>query len=208
MKNEWRKKEKKIYMPGNEPEVIEIPEYKFLTITGEGNPNSKFFPEFIKVLYSISYAIKMNLKKEGTFEGYMDYTVYPLEGVWDINKQAKKTFKGIIDKKDLIFKLMIRQPGFVDDEFVKKVIDQTQDKKPNELLESVKFESIKEGKCIQIMHLGSYDKENESFSLMEEFGKKESLFRVSKKHREIYLSDFRRVRTEKLKTVLRFKVKK
>ena len=80
-------------------------------------------------------------------------------------------------------------------------------KKPHELLESVKFATIEEGECVQMLHLGSYDNEPESFKKMEEFCKENKLIRDSKQHREIYLSDVRKVSPEKLKTVLRFKVK-
>jgi hypothetical protein len=102
MKHEWRKKEKAVYLPKKKPEIIDIPEYQFVTIEGEGNPNSSWFSEYIGVLYSISYAIKMTLKKEATFEGYQDYTVYPLEGVWDINEAAKQNFEGKINKDDWV----------------------------------------------------------------------------------------------------------
>jgi len=207
MKHEWRKKEKGVYLPKNRPEVIKIPEYKFLTIEGEGNPNSDSFSEYIGVLYSLSYAIKMNPKKKGIKpKGYYDYTVYPLEGIWDINEEAKKTFDGRINKNDLVFKLMIRQPDFVDDMFFKEMLELTKEKKPDELLNKVEFEKITDGNCVQMMHIGSYDNEPESFKLMEEFAEKEKLFRMSKVHREIYLSDFRKVAPEKLKTVLRFQV--
>ena len=207
MKHEWRKKEKAVYLPKKKPEIIDIPEYQFVTIEGEGNPNSSWFSEYIGVLYSISYAIKMTLKKEATFEGYQDYTVYPLEGVWDINEAAKQNFEGKINKDDLVFKLMIRQPNFVDKAFFDKMLELTKKKKPHELLEKVKFEKITDGKCIQMMHIGSYDDEPASFEIMETFAEEENLTRLSKVHREIYLSDFRKVPAEKLKTVLRFQVK-
>ncbi|MEM9687602.1 MAG: hypothetical protein AAF934_11875 [Bacteroidota bacterium] len=42
---------------------------------------------------------------------------------------------------------------------------------------------------------------------MEAFAEANHLKRLLKSHREIYLSDFRKVAPEKLKTVLRFKVK-
>jgi hypothetical protein len=205
MKHEWRKKEKAVYLPKKKPEIIDIPEYQFVTIEGEGNPNSSWFSEYIGVLYSISYAIKMTLKKEATFEGYQDYTVYPLEGVWDINEAAKQNFEGKINKDDLVFKLMIRQPNFVDKAFFDKMLELTKKKKPHELLDKVKFEKITDGKCIQMMHIGSYDDEPASFEIMENFAEEENLTRLSKVHREIYLSDFRKVPAEKLKTVLRFK---
>ncbi len=206
MKYEWRKKEKSSYLPKNEPEIINIPAYQFLTIKGQGNPNSNSFSEYISVLYAVSYAIKMNLKKGPAPKGYVDYTVYPLEGVWDINEEAKKTFDGTINKNDFVFTLMIRQPDFVDAAFVQKMIELTKVKKPHPLLEQVKFEKIAEGNCIQMMHLGSYDNEPKSFAIMEAFAKENNLSRTSKVHREIYVSDFRKVAPEKLKTVLRFKV--
>lgn len=207
MKHEWRKKEKKIYLSENQPELVEIPEFKFLTIEGEGSPQNKIFAEYIGVLYSVSYAIKMNLKKEEKQpSGYFDYTVYPLEGIWDITEEAKKTFKGTINKNDLIFKLMIRQPSFVTDDYFLEMLEQTKKRKPHSFLEQVTFEKITDGKCVQMMHIGSYDDEPQSFKVMEDFAEKENLSRISKDHREIYLTDFRKVAPEKLKTVLRFKV--
>lgn len=207
MKHEWRKKEKEIYLPKTRPGIINVPEFKFLTIEGEGNPNNEFFSEYISVLYSLSYPIKMTLKKQETKpKGYSDYTVYPLEGVWDINDEAKKMFTGKINKDDLVFKLMIRQPDFVDGNFFAQMLEITKKKKPNELLNNVKFEKIEEGKCVQMLHVGSYDDERKSFKIMEEFARENNLTRLSKVHREIYLSDFRKVAPEKLKTVLRFKV--
>ena len=124
MKHEWRKKEKEYYLPKNKPEQIIIPQFKFFSIKGEGNPNSEIFPEYVGVLYSLSYAIKMSQKKGIGPKGYFDYTVYPLEGVWDINEEAKKNFSGHIDKNDLEFNLMIRQPDFVDEEYALMMVEQ------------------------------------------------------------------------------------
>jgi len=207
MKHEWRKKEKGIYLPKTQPELVDIPEYRFLTIAGKGNPNNEFFSNYITALYSVSYAIKMTLKKrEPKPEGYTDYTVYPLEGVWAITDKAKKTYDGTLNKDDLVFTLMIRQPDFISEAFFQEMLNGTKTKKPQELLDKVKFEKIREGKCIQMLHIGPYDNEPESFQQMEAFVSTTQWQRESKVHREIYLSDFRKVAPEKLKTVLRFKV--
>lgn len=204
MKHEWRKHEKKMYVPKSKPEIIDVPKCKFLTIEGEGNPNSEHFTECITALYSMSYGIKMQLKKGEAPEGYCDYTVYPLEGVWDISNEAKEVFTGTINKDDLVYKIMIRQPYFVSEELVEKVRLITKSKKPQALLDKVVFEEITEGKCIQMLHLGSYDDEPASFEVMEAFAETSGVKRLSKIHREIYLSDARKVAPEKLKTVLRF----
>lgn len=87
------------------------------------------------------------------------------------------------------------------------ILLQTQENKPNSLLEQVKFEKMKDGQCVQMMHLGSYDSEQDSFSKMQEFTEQENLLRISKTHREIYLSDARKVNAEKLKTILRYQVR-
>lgn len=206
MKHEWRKAEKEIYLPKNKPGIINIPAFKYFTIEGEGNPNIDAFPEYIGVLYSLSYAIKMSYKKGMEPDGFYDYAVYPLEGVWDIKEEAKKKMMEVINKDDLVFKLMIRQPDFVDADFADKMLSITKEKKPHELLENVRFEVIEEGRCVQMLHLGSYDSEPESFKLMEDFATSQGWKRLSKKHKEIYLTDARKVAPEKLKTVLRFRV--
>ncbi len=206
MKHEWRKHEKEIYLPKNGPEIVTIPEFKYFTIVGEGDPNNDIFPEYINVLYSLSYGVKMSYKKGIEPKGYFDYTVYPLEGIWDINEEAKNNFSGTVNKDDFVFKLMIRQPDFVTSDFFYDILTLTKAKKPHKLLDCVRLETIKEGACVQMLHLGSYDNEPESFKIMEDFAAKHGVKRLSKKHREIYLTDARKTAPEKLKTVLRFRI--
>lgn len=208
MKHEWRKHEKEIYLPKHGPEFVKIPRFRFFMIQGSGNPNDDSFAEYIQILYSLSYAVKMAPKSGFAPDDYFEYTVYPLEGVWDISEEAKEEFTGKIDKDSLIFNLMIRQPEFVTTEFAQEIIDRTKKRRPHELLEKVEFGGIEEGECIQMMHLGSYDSEPESFKQMRLFAEEHELVRCSHQHREIYLSDARKVSPERLKTVLRFKVRR
>ncbi len=207
MKHEWKKAEKKFYLPKTKPETITVPSYKFFMIAGQGNPNDSFFGECIGVLYSLSYAIRMSYKAGFAPDNYFEYTVYPLEGVWDISEEAKQNYTGVLDKDSLVFNLMMRQPDFVTKEFALEALERTKKKKPHGLLEKIEFGDVEEGRCVQMMHLGSYDNEPETFRQMELYCEENNLVRMSKKHREIYLSDARKVAPEKLKTVLRFKVK-
>ena len=204
MKHEWRKKEKAFYRPKAKPERIYIPAFKFFTIEGQGNPNGEGFAEYLAALYSLTYAIRMSPKKNMEPEGYYEYTVYPLEGIWDLTEKGRKTYDGQVDKDELLFKLMIRQPDFVNEAYAQKIMEYTQERKPHPLLEKVKFETLEEGDCVQMLHKGSFESESESFQVMEEFAAKEKLTRLSKTHREIYLKDPRRSPPEKLETVLRF----
>ncbi len=206
MKHEWKKTEKEYYIPKPIPEKVIVPKFKFFTVAGEGNPNDEHFAEYIGVLYSLSYAIKMSPKKGMAPDNYFDYAVYPLEGVWDISDEAKKKPTTKLNKNDLIFNLMMRQPDFVNLKYTKMIIERVKKTKPHELLDKVEFEEIEDGDCVQMLHLGSYDDEPMSFKQMEEFAEDQGLSRKSKIHREIYLSDARKVSPDKLKTVLRFQV--
>lgn len=206
MKHEWRKHEKEFYMPSAKPHVIDVPAFKFFTLTGQGNPNGDAFAECVGVLYSLAYAVRMSPKKGLAPVGYFDYTVYPLEGIWDLTEEAKANRPTSFTKDDLAYKLMIRQPEFVHDDFAQQIMDLTRTKKPHPLLNSVDFECITDGLCVQMLHLGSYDDEPASFDQMEAFAKENQLIRSSKLHREIYLNDARKTAPGKLKTVLRFKV--
>jgi hypothetical protein len=208
MIQEWKKSEKQYYLPKNKPEMINIPKFRFYTIEGRGNPNDDYFAEYIGVLYSLSYGVKMSPKKGIAPKGYFDYTIYPLEGSWDLNEDGNKSFDGTFNKNDLVFKLMIRQPDFVDHYFAMKILELTKMNKPHDLLTQVRFEEIIEGDCIQMLHLGSYDSEPESFKIMESFADSENCSRKVITHREIYLSDARKVSPDKLKTVLRFRIEK
>jgi len=207
MKHDWKKNDKQFYLPKNKPETIVVPKFNFYTIEGKGNPNNDFFANYIGVLYSLSYAIKMSPKQGFAPDGYQEYTVFPLEGVWDIDEEAKKNYNGTLDKNALVFKLMMRQPDFVSAGFALETIERTKKKKPHQLLEKVKFETIEDGLCVQMLHEGSYDSEPASFREMKEFADAKNLVRISQSHREIYLSDARKVPADKLKTVLRFMVR-
>lgn len=205
MKHEWKKHEKNIYLPKNEPELIEIPEFRFFMIEGEGNPNSEHFAEYIAALYAVSYAVRMSPKKNAAPEGYFEYTVYPLEGVWGLTDKGINEYDGTLDKDQLKFTLMIRQPDFVTDDFASDMIEAAAAKKKSQLINSVKFGFLNEGLCVQMLHLGPYDDEPASFTKMEQYCSSQGLNRLEKTHREIYLTDARKTEPSKLKTVLRFK---
>jgi hypothetical protein len=203
MKYEWRKKDKDLYLPKDLPMMIEVPPIKYFTLIGKGNPNSEEFTKTVEALYALSYAIRMMPKKGIIPEGYFEYTVFPLEGVWDLDEEGRKLEH--LDKDRLVYKLMIRQPEFVNEELFFKAKELVEKKVTKEWLGAVLFEEITEGICVQCMHKGSYDGESETFARMEEFCKENGLKRIDKRHREIYISDPRKVSMEKLKTVLRFK---
>ena len=143
-------------------------------------------------------------KKGVTPDGYFDYTVYPLEALW---KQIEHTEQ--FDKNNLQYRVMIRQPDFVTLDVLEAATINVSKKKSLPRFKDVRLESIEDGECVQILHVGTYDDEPESFMKVEEFCSAHNLQRVNDEwHREIYLSDARKVEPAKLKTVLRVQVKR
>ncbi len=59
-----------------------------------------------------------------------------------------------------------------------------------------------------MLHIGSYDNESQSFDHMKKFIEENHLEIKALAHREIYLSDARKVEPTKLKTALRYRVRK
>ncbi|CAH0259969.1 hypothetical protein SRABI96_03397 [Peribacillus sp. Bi96] len=166
---------------------------------GKRKSNEHECAEKIGVLYSVAYAVRMMPKQGYTPNGY------PLEGIWDLTEEGKKL--DTLNKDELLYTIMIRQPDFVTKEIVDKAFENVEKKKPHPFLNDVKFGTFRDGLSVQMLHVGPYDEEPQSFKLMNEFIKNNNLERTSLQHREIYLSDFRKVEPAKLKTVLRYKVK-
>jgi len=204
MKYEWKKREKALYLPNETPQIVTVPKQKFLMIKGQGNPNSPSFSEKIEVLYALSYAIKM-LPKQGYMpNGYFEYTVYPLEGVWAQLKGEQA--ENEMHKEELLYRLMMRQPEFVTEEIAQIAFENVRKKKPHLDLKEVFFKEMEDGLAVQLLHIGDYDNEPISFEKMKSFIEINNLQRIGGDHREIYLSDARRVIRSKLKTVLRYQV--
>lgn len=212
MKYEWRKKEKDVYLPKTEPVLITLPKMNYIVIEGEGNPNDAGFAEAVGALYAVAYGIRMLNKSDAPPEGYFEYTVYPLEGIWGFNEAGIALYqsgKAASELKDyLAYKVMIRQPDFVTQALTELVKTAAFKKKKNHRINDVRFESIEEGLSVQMMHMGSYDDEPASFARMENFAKDQGYERIGKAHKEIYLSDPKKVAPEQLKTTLRFWVEK
>lgn len=204
MKYNWRIQEKQFYLPKDKPELINVPKTKYLCIKGKGNPNNEDFSNRIAILYKLSYTIKMLPRKDFIPKGYYEYTVYPLEGLWNISKQAKESF----NKDDLFYTIMIKQPDFVNEEIFLKAYQIVKNKVAKQLLDEVYLDDIEAGLAVQMLHIGSYDNEKESFKKMQTFISNNGLKRKTSAHREIYLSNAKKVQKDQLKTVLRYMVER
>ena len=202
MKYEWKKSEKYLYGVKQKPQFIEVPTAYYIMIKGEGNPNESDFSNRISALYSLAYGIKMLFKNmDNKKNEYSDFTVFPLEGIWE--KSDDEEF----DKSKLKYTIMIKQPYFITKEIFELAFEKVKKKKPNELYDEISFDSIESKKAIQILYIGSFDTEIESFEKLDNFANEMNLERSEKLHTEIYLNNKNRTAEDKLKTILRYNVK-
>lgn len=203
---DYKKTQKELYLPKTAPSVIDVPRMTFITVDGEGDPNtSAEYTAAVELLYGLSYTIKMGSKS------ILEYVVPPLEGLWSVDDDFRGGGASISDKGKFIWTMMIRQPDFVTEDILEVAKISLAKKKPNLDISKAKLETITEGLCVQVMHIGSYDDEPATVAALDGFAIENGYvldINDIRRHHEIYISDPRKVAPEKLKTVIRHPIRK
>ncbi|MCR2811747.1 GyrI-like domain-containing protein [Microbacterium sp. zg.Y1090] len=179
--------------------IVDVPPLRYLAIDGEGDPNtSAGFGDAIAALYPVAYKLKFASK--GRLD--RDYVVPPLEAQWWADDMAAFTERR--DKSAWRWTALMMVPEWIDREMIDDAVAAVAAKSPAPTaLERLRWETIAEGRCVQTLHIGSFDDEGDVLARMhDEFIPGEGL-RMTGRHHEIYLSDFRRVEPAKLRTILR-----
>jgi len=196
-KLELRKTMKEFYNPpAGEAVLVELPPLKYIMVDGDGEPGGESFQQAMSALYNIAYTMKFRSKRLLK----KDYDMMAPEGLW--------WMKGKIDmnKRDKwLWTLMILVPDFVTTKMFSDAVDEVRRKKNPPGLDRARLETLNEGKCVQMMHIGPYAAEPESIAKMDAYAKEHG-YKMVGKHHEIYLGDPRRAAPSKLKTVLRHPV--
>lgn len=149
-------------------------------------------------LYAVAFTIKMAKKFAG-----QDYTVMKLEGLWWGQRRGRWLIEE--PQRSWRWKLMIRVPTFVTPRDRRAALRMLAERGKDPSVRQVKLEALREGRCVQILHVGPYDKERVSLEQMHALAGAANA-RLRGRHHEIYLSDPRRVAPSRLKTILRHPV--
>lgn len=206
---DFKKEYKEFYMPKSKPEIVTVPKANYIAVRGKGDPNDEggAYQQAVGILYAVAYTLKMSYKTDYRIEGFFDYVVPPLEGFWwqdgvgGIDYSDKSTFNWIS---------VIRLPDFVTQKDFDWATGEAEKKKHLDC-SNAEFLTIDEGLCVQIMHIGPFDDEPATVSMMNAYlleNGYENDFSDSRLHHEIYLSDARKVAPEKWKTVIRHPIKR
>ena len=184
--------------PAGEVVLVEVPPLKYIMVDGDGEPGGESFQQAMSALYNIAYTTKFRAKRLLK----KDYDMMAPEGLW--------WMKGKIDmnKRDKwLWTLMIIVPDFITPKLFSDAVADVRKKKNSPGLDRARLETLDEGACVQIMHIGPYATEPESISKMDVYAKERG-YKMVGKHHEIYLGDPRRAAPSKLKTILRHPVVK
>lgn len=204
-----KKEFKEYYQPKNIPEIVNIPSINYLAVRGSGDPNDETgdYKKVLESLYAVAYTLRMSYKTDYKINGFYEYIVPPLEGFWwqdgtdGVNYADKTSFNWIS---------VIRLPDFISGKDIEWAV-MTATKKKKTDCSQVKFLTVNEGLCVQIMHIGPYDNEPVTVKLMDDYLAQngyENDLNSERMHHEIYLSDPRKCLPEKMKTVIRHPVKR
>ncbi|MBL8237584.1 MAG: GyrI-like domain-containing protein [Bryobacterales bacterium] len=196
-KIDLKKERKDLYQPSPKAVAeVDVPPTAYLMIDGEGDPNSsQAYAAAVEALFSVSYAVKFAVKK-GPLA--IDYAVMPMEGLWwadDMSNFAR-------DKTKWKWTIMIAQPAFVPQDTIRAAIEAVSAKKGLPALSKLRVETVKEGRCAQILHIGPFSEEGPAIEKVHAFIEANGK-RLTGKHHEIYLSDIRKAAPSKWKTIIR-----
>jgi hypothetical protein len=187
------------YAQPKRPALVEIKAGCYLAIEGSGAPGGDEFATKVGALYAVAYTIKMSRK----FDGRQDYVIGKLEGQWWSERGVD--LKNI-PQDQWLWKLMIRTPDFVSEAELEQAAGVLLEKGKDPQVGQVKREILQQGPCVQMLHLGPFDREWETISQMLDFAREQG-YEAHGRHHEIYLSDPRRVPPQRLKTILRMPVR-
>jgi hypothetical protein len=173
-----------------------VPEMTFLAVDGHGDPNtSEDYRHAVEVLFTVSYAVKSVSRRELG----RDHVVLPLEGLWSATDWTAFERRAM---QDWSWTMLVRQPDWV----APALLDQARGSvRPERLpaLARLRVLTLVEGRCVQTLHVGSYDDEGPVLRALHREHLPSHGLVPTGPHHEIYLSDPRRTAPGKLKTVLR-----
>ncbi|WP_456824983.1 GyrI-like domain-containing protein [Cellulomonas sp. P5_E12] len=178
--------------------LLDVPDLQYLMVDGRGDPNtSPAFVEAVETLYPVAYTVKFASKRELG----RDYVVPPLEGLWWADDM--EAFTSARDKSRWDWTLMVLVPDWIGPEMVTDAIERVGAKERPARLGDLRLATLSEGRCVQTLHVGSFDDEAAVLARMHHEFIPENGLRMVGTHHEIYLSDVRRVAPEKRRTILR-----
>lgn len=194
---DFKKTHKDLYTATRKVKEVTVGKATYLCVDGVGAPGGEAFHRAIEALYAVAYTAKFDLKGRKV----IDFGVSKLEAIWPEGTNYEKS-----PPSKWPWRLLIRIPEELTGAELSRVRKLIKEKKGLDT-SAVQRKSLAEGRCLQIMHVGPYDRVGKVYAELVEHMAGMGMAPSGAGH-EIYISDPRRVAPEKIKTIVRMPMKK
>ena len=186
------------YSATRTPQIVNTGPGRYLSVRGSGEPGGPLFLKHVGALHGMAWTLKMAMKARGK-----DFKVPPLEGLW-WHTGGGGPRDG--SEGEWSWKLLMRVPNFVKKRDLDPAVQALEARGRAGGAREVRLEELREGRCVQALHVGPYATVPETIDRMRRVAADLGLA-FHGRHHEIYLSDPRRVAPDRLRTILRMPVR-
>jgi hypothetical protein len=180
------------------PSLVETSPASCLAIAGQGPPGGEEFDGALAAVMATAHAVEAACRNQGR-----GFAIGKLEALWWTDAVEGIEFAAR-PRSEWKWKLLVRVPDFVDAGQVAAAARVAGEQGP--ATAGIALDSLAEGRCVQILHLGAYRGIPEAMDAIRRFAGEHGL-EIAGRHHEICLTDPRRTPLEKLQTIVRYPVR-
>lgn len=188
------KQDQLYYTSSNHPNVIELGEYDYIRIKGQGKTLGNEFNNKVNTLFFFYKVLQQLCKKQD-----LNFSIPKLEIMRWVEGDD---FQEQVAESEWHWIMLIRKYNFLTSDLMEEARDYCVQKKNFSLAQDIRAERIKIGKCLQIMHQGKIGSEIYSIKELRKYLSMNNLKENGFYH-EIHLSYPRKVIPENMRAVLR-----
>ncbi len=195
------KSDRRYYGTGRKPIIEHFDSFPYITLFGQSAPEHALFLNGIQAVYALAYGVRFLSKTKGDV-----FTVPKMECYWFIGggPEVQHLFAQT-PREAWHWKIAIRMPDHVGPEIYAEALQKAKAKKPDLDFSNASLKYSEDAHYASILHIGSWEEEKPTLDILHGYIE-QSAYRITGYHKEIYVSDPRRVEEAKKKTILRYQV--
>ena len=187
-----------LYKATTSPQIIEVPDVTYLMIDGMGLPGDEDFKLAMRALYQISFGVR------GEIVMSRPHAATPLEALWGpsgapITQGGRPCWRWTLMLPAVESSVRVLADRLAD------AVDRVRHLLPPLPVDDVYVARLREGRCVQAMHVGPYEAVPATVSRMFAHVDARGLAPCGR-HHEIYLSDPSQTAPQWLRTIVRLPV--
>jgi hypothetical protein len=193
---DFHKRLRELYLPpAKKFTLVDVPEIRYAVIEGRGNPQGEEAAEAVKWLYAVAHLVKPAVKKRMG----KNFVEPPLECMCWADKK-KDFIEGNKDKWK--WRIMIVFVDWITEERFREAVAKVELKR-GPAPKTLRLKTLREGKSVQIMHVGDYTSIGAICQKLYNDYLPENKLKPHGFYHEIYLNDPTRTAPGKRKIVIR-----